>query len=611
MGHLTPTPASLLWLPVAALVFLLPGWSLARRLGSSTTLLCSFLGSAVILFNLSLLLDALRLPLHEGTTGLGLTLAALIFWRIPQQASTPESMSLRPQKWEWLWLVAPALAVISIAARSAIDPLSGYDNVFRWDYLARLVLAHRSLAGYPPVSAGDFEFYAWCDGIPPLAALLNFWIYATTGSIAPSLTALRVIAETGFLGFTVYRYSTLLWGHRAGRASIASFSASALALWSVAMGQETGLTALSLVAMLYFLELNAREQRGHAVFWAALAASVGALSRDYALVFPILGAFILLSRRTTRRQTFRFAGVATCAVAPWYIRNAVITGNPLYPHTIRGLFRGNPAHDEVMRYIADYWSPATSPFDPSFIAVFLAALTGILVLTGVTGMVIARRKGIPLALGILLMVALWAYSLPQTGGGWVYSSRVLLPALALLAVLGGWISLASRRIQIAGFVLLTIGAVDASRRSWLLPEFPVVSPLDSPAARWRQTRRGVAAISSDRVWPILVKEAAGSGIVVDHPANHALLTMQGGTAVPLFSPLLSTTFDDALSFDTVLSKLQRADIRLIVIAPASPVTGKLVRAHRFWATLCGHYQPNAKVGLLSIYDLRQLGAATP
>lgn len=610
MDLIAPPLAALLWLPCAVVIFLLPGYALARRLGAPAPWPTAFLGSSAILFNLALALNALGLPLHAGTVGLGLAALAGLFWKLPSHPRI-EPATAWPHGWQWALLTGPALALLSIAVRAAIDPLSGYDNGFRWDYLARLIWAHRSLGGYPPISSADFEFYAWCDGIPPLASLLNFWIYAVAGSIAPSLTIVRILGETVLLGALVVRYARLLWGEHGGIGALAAFAASALVLWSLAMGQETGLTALSLVGMLYFLELNARQPELRTVFWAGVAGGVGALARDYTSIFPVLGLLVLLLRRAGWRPLLVFAATAAAIGAPWYVRNFLITGNPLYPQTLGGLFPGNAVHDEIMRYIADEWSPGSSEFSAIVIPFFLAALTGFLALVGGVGLVRAGRRSWPAAAGIALVAALWWIALPQTGGGWVYASRVLLPALALLAVAAGWIGTVQHRIKIVLFAILALVTVDAARRSWLQPAFPRASPWTISFADWRVAKTALTAFSHNRVWTVLTQEAHGAGIVIDHPSYHALITMQGGTAVPLFSPVLRPAFDDRLSFPAALAELQHSQIRFIVLTPESLTTAKLIRAHPFLTTLQQRYAPNSTIGFLMVFDLQQLIPAAP
>ncbi len=612
MDFVSPTPLSVLLLPVAILLFLLPGWLLARKLAAPSPLAAAFLGSSALLFVLMLLLHTLGVPLHAGTVGAAFALAALGLARFARRS--PQSFAFTCPAFSvdarWLWLLPPALAVTSLALRALLDPLSGYDNGFRWDYLARLFLFRGSLAGYPPITSADFEYYSWCDGIPPLIPFLNFWIYAFTSSISPVLTSVRVIGEALLLGNVIHRYGQLLWGRQGGGPALAAISSSALALWSVAMGQETGLTALALVAMLYYLELAAQTPRRSLVFWAAIAAAIGALSREYGLAFPVLGAAILLATPRLRATLPLFVATVLALTVPWYARNAWVTGNPLYPHPLGGLFPGNAVHDESLRYFREYWSLDASTSDPSFIPRFLTVLCGVLVLLGLIGAWRAGRRGFALGSGVVLVVTIWfVLILPQAGAGWVYSARALSPALALLAVFSGWLATAPRWMRTAAALALSVAAVDAARRSWFLPTGAMASPWSASFDPWRTEKAMLHQITVDPVWRSLALSAAGKGVIVDHPASHALLTQQGGTAVPFFSPLLQPAFDPTVGFEDALQQLIDHRVKFITFSNVNPVTTKLVNAHAFWVTLHTRFQPNVRVGPLEIYELEHLEPA--
>lgn len=607
----SPSFQNLAWLPVALLIFLLPGWSLARLLPTSTPLLIAFLASSVILFELVLGINGLGLPLHTGTVSLGLAaVTAALVWRKPvggggSPSFVPTSVVPELKKNPWLWLIPAVLALTSISVRAWIDPLSGYDNGTRWDYLARLFLAHQSLSGYPPISTTDFEFYSWCDGIPPLVPLLNFWIYAVTGSVAPALTALRVIGEALLLGHIVYRFSQLLWGKGAGWPAVAALSSSALAIWSVAMGQETGLTALSLVSMLYFLELHARDPAKVLIFWAAIAAAMGAVTREYGLSFPLLGLAVLIVRKQQRGQVFLFGAVSIGLAAPWYLRNWVMTGNPLYPQTLGGLLPGNAVHDEVMRNVAHAWRLRWGWPTMAFFGKLLLVLAGPLLALGLFNGIRGVSSKRTIWVGILLTISLWLWSVPQTAGGWGYSVRVLSPALALCAVFAGGISTFSPRIQRLIAVGLILTSADAARRSWGLPILPYISALSGSFSGWRDIRHDTMMITSNPVWDSLVRSAEGRGIVVDHTADHALITMRGGRAIPLFSPILAPTFQRNVHFEEEVARLRSAGVRFITFSQQNPLSAPN-HGHPFWSELYLHHGAVAQVNALIIYDLDHL-----
>ena len=597
----------MLRLPVAVLLFLLPGWLLGRCLGTPYPILTTFLGSAAILFNTILLLDAVHVPLHAGSVGAAIVLWCVLLGRrayrseasvLPAEQGPP----VWPQGWAWLWLAPAAVALISIMLRAVIEPLSGWDNGSRWDYLARLMLVQTSLAHYPPVTALDFQFYSWCDGIPPLVPCLNFWIYSASGSTAPALTAVRVTGEAVLIGVAGFRLGRQLWGDEAGWATLAVLATSSLLVWSCAMGQESGLLTLSLLALVSFLLDYLRTRRPCVAMWAGIAAGIGAISREYGLAYILFGGGVLAVQRAGWKAVGQFVMAAMLVSIPWYLRNAVITENPLFPHPL-GIFPSNPVHLEVMQAIGSYWGWTTSRFELNSIVAPLLVLAAPLLLLGAIGGWRAGRRGWVCLLGFALVGALWWWSVPYTAGGWGYANRVLAPGLALAGVLGGWIGRLHRTPRMVAFVLVLFLAIDAGRRAWLLPMYPLAPPWPYSSQLWAETHNMNRQLRAPNVWSTLVGAAEGRSIVVDHPADHLEVTWRGGRAVPWFSPDVRPMFGAGASFETVIRQLKERDVRFLTIAQRNPITKWFCESHPFWKELTTNYAPTVRAQHLIIYDL--------
>lgn len=608
-GHLE----LLLRLPVAVLLFLLPGWLLGRCLGTPCPILTTFLGSAAILFNTILLLDAVHVPLHAVSVG-----AAIVLWSVllgrrayHSEASTlpaEQGPPVWPRGWAWLWLAPAAVALISIILRAVIEPLSGWDNGSRWDYLARLILVQTSLAHYPPVTALDFQFYSWCDGIPPLVPSLNFWIYSVSGSTSPALTAVRITGEAVLIGVAGFRLGRQLWGENAGWVALAVLATSSLLVWSCAMGQESGLLTLSLLALVFFLLDHERMQRPSVAMWAGIAAGIGAISREYGLAYVLFGGGVLAVQRAGWKAIGRFAVAAMLVATPWYLRNAIITGNPLFPHPL-GIFPSNPVHMEMMEAIGSYWGWTTSPFGLESIAGPLLVLAAPLLVVGAIGGWRAGRRGWVCLLGFAVVSGLWWWSIPYTAGGWGYANRVLAPGLALAGVLGGWIGGLRRTPRVIALVLLLLLAVDAGRRAWLLPMYPLAPPWPYSFQPWKNSRDLVRHLHAADVWNILVEAARDRSIVVDHPADHLEVTWRGGRAVPWFSPEVRSMFGSGGSFEDVRRQLKEQNVRFITIVQYNPITRWFCESHPFLRVLTTRHAPTVRAQHLSIYDLDLLETA--
>jgi hypothetical protein len=614
MIPVSPSLSSLALLPLAIIVFLLPGWLLHRRIRSPAPEATIFLGSAALLALLVFGFALARLPLARGPllAGWG-AMILVVAWctrTSPVLAGRAEPVLRQPGGTDWLWLAVAAIGLLAIVLRAVLDPLSGYDNGFRWDYLARAMLAYGRLDFYPPVTAGDFDIYPWCDGIPPLVSSLNFWIYLFTGSNAPALTATRVGAEAILVFCVVARLARELWGENGGTGAVAAAASSALLLWAIAMGQETGLTTLTLTVMLHLLLVRRRTEAWSAVFWAGVAAGCGALSREYGLAFLLFGGGVLLAGRDIH-GTGWFVATAGIIAGPWYLRNWVMTGNPLFPHALGGLFPTNLRYAETMQSVFTYWKLGANHAQPAFLVQLLAVLAGGVLLIGAAGAGLAGRKALPVVSAIFFVLVFWLWSLQRTAGGWVYALRVLAPALALAAALGGWLSARlSRRWQVVAAAAVLMLTVDAARRSWHLPALPFISPWNFSLAGWRDAQLEIQAIRGDPVWPALIAAAEGEGIVVDHPANHAEITIRGGQAVPLFSPRLSAIYDESLSFDAAVGQLRAAHVRLVTLTLDNEMVRSFVRSHPFLRELSERHAPLGRVGMLTIFDLKTLTPGT-
>jgi hypothetical protein len=282
----------------------------------------------------------------------------------------------RWQRYHW-FLVPAALGFGAIAWRAILEPLSGFDTPFRWDFLARQMLRLGSLHFYPPVNADDFLHYGWCDGIAPLVSSLYFWAYLSLGQMADWATTPIVIGQALLLFWAVYQLAARRVNAAAGCAATAILATSGVLLWGVAMGQETGLTALSLIAMFLFIERHRDDPSAHWLVWAGVAAGTGALAREYGLAFAALGGLALAWQRVPRRGWLEFALAVAVVALPWFARNWLKTGNPLYSYALGGLFPANPVSAEYYRVVGQLHGLGAEASPLPGLAILLGSLAGV------------------------------------------------------------------------------------------------------------------------------------------------------------------------------------------------------------------------------------------
>lgn len=549
----------LLAIVLALTALLLPGVAAARLLRSPAPLAAGLLLGHLALVLALLGLDAVGVPLRAWTVvplllAVGVTLGALA-WRSPP--STPPGPLPGSTA---AWAVIVVLAVL-LGYRVAMQPLTGADTPFRWAFLAERLLERGTLDFYPPVTAQDFATYAFPDSIPPLCQSALWLLYACAGEVSPRLSVALAVAQWLALCGVAARLGAHLGGERAGAPSALVLAATPLVMRAVAIGQETGLLALALgVATLALVRAGADAPR--AATLAGLACAAAGLTREYALAFGPCALLVAWRSGLPRRA---LPGLASALLAvPWYLRTWVRTGNPLFDLDVLGLFSRN----EVRAALAT--EAPSHPLWPA--AAQLGQFAAPAIALGVIGL--ARPAARPLIAPVGLVVGLWAWSVPHTSGGPVYSLRVLAPALLLLSAAGGpvlaRVVLETRlAARVAGLAALSAAL------GWAFV-CTLAFPL-SPAADVRWGR--ALTMSTPILTPAgqaLPDELArvlppGGRVLARNPYVHAVLAGSANEAVIVWSPEVAFLFAaDAPPWPEAVARLRALGIVGYVRQPEGP-----------------------------------------
>ncbi len=592
-----------------AIGLLAPGWLLGRCLGTKRDPVAAFLGSAALLFNLILMLDALNVALTVSHVAGGLAVICAILavaTKFRKRVAGPADGGIRPP-WHWQgyhWLLLPAgLGLAAIAIRASLDPLSGFDNFFRWDFLARQMLNQGNLHFYPAMTGADFQHYDWCDGIAPLVSSLYFWTYLSLGKAVEWATAPVVIGQALLLFLTIYHLAAHRGGRSAGCASLTLLATSPLLLWAVAMGQEIGLTTLSLTAMFLFIERHRENPESRWMIWAGIAAGTGALAREYGLVFILLGGLTLIGGKTSRRGWLEFIFTAALVAFPWYLRNWLKTGNPLYSHGLGGLFPSNPVQDEYAQIVKNLMGLGTVAARPALLITLVCILAGAPLILGIADMLNPRRRQVPWLVAIVAMIALWLWSINETSGGAIYSLRVLTPAIALGAAAGGSLlarSLKSKMRWLPAVLLIPL-IVDAAQRSLFMPFDHAVLWWNRPMLAWESYRDNSAQWNHHPCWANIANAANSFSVLVSDPYSFTLLTRLGARPISLNSPCIRFIFEPSAQLAPTMDRLRKRKIRFILLSNEPAVRSQILQ-HPFLKTL-SESPPIMPTPMFSLYDL--------
>ncbi|MCU1235672.1 MAG: hypothetical protein JWP63_3639 [Candidatus Solibacter sp.] len=571
----------------------LPGFFIAKHLRHGLPWASAFPISLVILFHSIFWLGILHVPITLWTVAPGLiAISAVGAWLVRRAAIPAEPIA--GERWsrqDRMLIVSSGLVGAVLLVHSAIAPLTGGDTLFRWDFLAQRLLALGRFDFYPPLAAADFRTYFFVDGIPPLISFTDWWVYASAGWYLPAMTSVFVAAQFACTVAFTYGAASVLFSQRAGVLAAAMLAGTPLFFRSVVLGQETGMTALGIAATIYFVVSARGENDRAAMVLAGIGAGVCALSREYGWIAVIVGAIALLWRRQSAKDVVLFGLVAAAVAGPWYARNWMLAGNPFY--SLRFLnFAVNPIHDRILHFYnaslgADHWTGAEWVNVLRYLLVF-ATLPVVAGIAG--GMARFRTHGyLPAIAGVL--AAVWLQSVGFTSGGPEISTRVLSPALVVLAIAGAGLLEKSRwqRAAVAAILVCQVWTVaqgviypmdpfSLRPEQWFASAFPRVPP----AAEFQIPDKLV------QIFP------RGQRVLSDSAYLHAAMIDKGVEVVPVWSPevrfLFSTTAEEAER------RLRELHIGSVVVYPLTMNMQYLSSASPFYASLPERWKALAQVG---------------
>lgn len=555
--------------------FLLPGFFLSRLLKIPATGLASFLFSIVALFHAIFWLDVAGIPLSFGPVTLALCLLSaslFVIWRIKKTSLVFHSPEIAPpfSPIEKGILAVSVTFVCFFVIRSFFSPLSGYDTFFRWNFLPQQMLRFGNFTFYPPLTAEDFKRYFYVDGIAPAVPFAYWWLYTAYGKVQPALTGVFVSIQFALLLFVTFSLGKEYGNRRAGYFALAILACSSLFFWSVFIGQETGLTALSLASTLYFLQLTKRTGEAGSVIAAAAAAAAGALSREYGCAFILCGLVAALWLKLPRKAMWQFVAVSIALASPWYIRNWVIAGNPFYSNPVGTLFAVNPVHVSILNMYGSILGFQENGFlKISIILRQLLEYAPLQLTIGVAATVLLARRVFPLTLATLIVVVLWIVSIGKTGGGYFWTLRVLSPALILVSVCAGLyidqVLMQSKKLILLGVLFVFTGSF-AFLYDLVLPARPWTLPI----SQWMQV-----ALRPNPVHEVWARDVAphlqplGCRILSDDAYAHAALFNYGIEVVPVWSPEVRFLFDGKLTSEEARIRLLALNIRAVLLTRES------------------------------------------
>ncbi|HWB54150.1 MAG TPA: hypothetical protein VG722_08155 [Tepidisphaeraceae bacterium] len=564
------------------------GYFLARCLRSSSAAVLAFPLSLVVLFYCIFLVGLCGIPITFGSVLIPLLIVCGgLGWMASHQ---PARSAAEPAKYSRHGFMLIALGVVSVLMliqQSLLTPLSGYDTIFRWDYLARRILELHTFGFYPPIRAADFKDYYFVDGFPPILSFAYWWVYAAFGSYVKQLSAIVVVPQYVVVLWLTFKLARHLAGSKiAGALAVAILATSSAYFRDQVIGQESGLMAVSLLALLWVLLVEPASWRSMVL--AAGCAALGAMCREYGWAYVLFGLVLILCRHRSYRMAAIFFAGSLLLAGPWYLRNFILTGNPFYSlkflwfpvnQVFAGMMESYRPHFGVMAWNAARWRE---------VLIYLLAGSPIQLTLGIAAMIALLKRSPWLGIAVVMSSSLWLYSAGYTNGGPNYSTRTLAPAWAILSVCAAvWAVKWDRPMMRAGLsALIVISFAAAVVSAWIFP----FSFFNRPTGSWVDV--GLHGHPwhdpAEAIVPQVKEQLPRTcRILGDGLVAYPLLRKAGYQLVPPWSPEVSFLFDPTVSARQATERLEARHICAVLVVPEGTNTYYFVGHSHFYQNPTG------------------------
>jgi hypothetical protein len=276
----------------------------------ATGLGMGIIGTALLLLGLA---GALHLPLVGALLVLGHAVCYRT-WR----SSAASLRQVPPRLALGVALLALPAFVLSLYPPSAFD-----ETMYHLPYVKLFAREHAV------VLAGDLRFPVF----PQLAHAIFAVLYMAFGDVATHVVQLLAALVTAG---TIAGWSGALEGRRPGFWGAALWAGNPIVVWYAATAYVDIILTMFVLLSARAIHLWRESGIGRWVVLCAAMAGFAAATKYHGLVFAAAFPALLAVRgRNTARTIMIFAAVLLLALAPVYVRNTILTGNPVFPFLSR------------------------------------------------------------------------------------------------------------------------------------------------------------------------------------------------------------------------------------------------------------------------------------
>ncbi len=466
-------------------------------------------------------------------------------------------------------------------------PLAGPDQYFRWSFLADQMFRLHSLSFYPPVKVGDLERYFWCDGFPPLVSSQLAWTHFLAGRLlaAPGLGFL-LVSLVGAIYF-IFEIAARLVKETSPSVSIIAFACSTGVLADIRSVCDATVLIPSVLGIVYYLLRASTDhsRRNENIAMAALFAVLASQAREYGPTYGCVACAWILGQPALRKASLLFATVLFVGGFPWYARNLILTGNPMWSNSIAN-WPANPVHAMLMATYRRTFAISTWSHYTWIRVLAWSIYAAPFAVLGFWGCCRETKR-----FGLIFLISatsalLFFIAVGSTSSDPTFAFRVYGPAVALLCIPAAVVmqSLSSRpELRLVSMILVCLLLFRSVCDSYLFPRsiyancavaFRGLPELDPDDSQEMDSRIRAMRIHLD-----------GRGILVTDDAVLASRVSTTGYPVwMLWDPRIQFSFDSRLAPEDARLHLLAVGVTQVCIMQ-NEINRKFLDQSPFWASI--------------------------
>lgn len=235
----------------------------------------------------------------------------------------------------WLLAFVSLVFLVAMLYHALSVPELDWDAMIYHATMAKIMFRNEGI----PLIAGPSIGLQLSANYPPLFSALGAYFYVEIGRVNDSFLRLISPIAAVLTALVVHKIGSLLVDSRLGTLSSILLLMTPLYFSQSLPAVNYSLATFFLSAALLFLLVAVRKGAGS--FWIIFGVSYGfALLTSYHALFyllPIVLSFLIVSAHQTRSSPHLLGGfglallVASIIGSVWFLRNAILLGNPVYP----------------------------------------------------------------------------------------------------------------------------------------------------------------------------------------------------------------------------------------------------------------------------------------